>query len=145
MSPSNLTHAANQSILPHAFFFNTFADSKPIMGYVRKYSALILLVLFGCYYSGISMFSHVHIVNGSSVVHSHLGGTSEHSHSDSQYAVIDILSHFQTEATAFFLGADAPFFLLSESRTKYIQPSHSCDVAFVHSLRGPPQAYFFQS
>lgn len=110
------------------------------MGYVRKYSALILLVLFSCYYSGISMFSHVHLVNGSSVVHSHLGGTSEHSHNDSQYAVIDILSHFQTEATACFLGSNAPFFLLSESGTKYVLQSHPCDVTFVHSLRGPPQA-----
>ena len=97
------------------------------MGYVRKYSALILLVLFGCYYSGISMFSHVHIVNGSSVVHSHLGGTSEHSHSDSQYAVIDILSHFQTEATAFSLVQMRHSFC-------YLNPAQSISSHHTHAM-----------
>ena len=110
------------------------------MRQMRKYSALILLVLFGCYYSGISMFSHVHIVNGSSLIHSHLGGGSEHNHSDSQYAVIDILSHFQSEGAVDFCLVGTPFFLLSEISTRYIAPSHLSGVCAVHSLRGPPQA-----
>ena len=50
--------------------------------------ALWLMVIFCSYYAGISMFSHTHIANGSSVVHSHLGGDADHDHSDSQYAVI---------------------------------------------------------
>lgn len=110
------------------------------MRQLRKYSALILLVLFGCYYSGISMFSHVHIVNGSSLVHSHLGGSSEHNHSDSQYAVIDILSHFQSEGAVDSYHVGTPFFLLSENSTGYVAPSHLNSICAVHSLRGPPRA-----
>ncbi|MEE0235122.1 MAG: hypothetical protein UD961_03040 [Bacteroidales bacterium] len=106
----------------------------------RTYMALWLMVIFCTYYAGISMFSHTHIANGSSIVHSHLGGDADHDHSDSQYAVIDILSHFQSESAVGCLGVPSPFFQLSES---YI----ACDVPIclnaeqaVHTLRGPPMA-----
>ena len=59
---------------------------------MRTYLASLLLALFCCYFSGVSMFSHVHIVHGGTGVHSHFGGSSEHNHSDGQYAVIDMLS-----------------------------------------------------
>ena len=106
----------------------------------REYSAVILLLIFSCYYSGISMFSHVHVVNGSSVVHSHLGGDSEHDHSDSQYAVIDILSHFQSEYAVDFSTVGTPFFQLSEYRTVYEMPFVPNGVCAVLALRGPPVA-----
>ena len=51
---------------------------------LRTYIALSLLLIVGSYYAGISMFSHTHIAHGSSVVHSHLGGSAEHEHSDGQ-------------------------------------------------------------
>lgn len=110
------------------------------MTHKRTLSAVILLLLFSCYYSGISMFSHVHIVNGSSVVHSHLGGTSEHDHSDSQYAVIDILSHFQSEMAVDFSTVGAPFSISSESYILYQEQPFLNEVHSVLSLRGPPQA-----
>ena len=110
------------------------------MRYMRKYSALFLLALFSCYYCGISMFAHVHIINGASVVHSHFGGTSEHDHTTSEYAVIDILSHFQSEAAVEFHSLGTPFFFLVDSDTEYIAPSHLSEVHSVYSLRGPPQA-----
>ena len=110
------------------------------MRHLRTYLAGFLLLLFGCYYSGISLFSHTHVVNGSSVVHSHLGGGSQHDHSESQYAVIDILSNFQSESAAGFYSIGTLVFQLSES---YI----ACDVPIclnaeqaVHTLRGPPMA-----
>ena len=86
------------------------------------------------------MFSHTHIVNGSSVVHSHLGGGEEHSHSESQYAVIDILTDFQSECAAISYGIATPFFQLSESLTEHNTPFHLSKESPVHSLRGPPQA-----
>lgn len=110
------------------------------MRHIRTYSALILLLVFGCYYSGISLFSHTHIVHGTSVVHSHLGGGSEHDHSDSQYAVIDILSHFQSEGAVDFCHVGTPFFLSSESCIGYEAPSLVNETHPVHTLRGPPQA-----
>ena len=84
------------------------------------------------------MFSHTHIANGSSVVHSHLGGTADHEHSDSQYAVIDILSHFQSESAVCYIGVPSPFFQLSESYTAYDAPSSLNEGLHGLSLRGPP-------
>ena len=108
--------------------------------YIRKYSALVLLLIFSCYYCGISMFSHTHISNGSSIVHSHLGGSSEHSHSDEQIAIIDILSNFQSEGAACFHGLETPSIQLSESHTGYEAPLYLSQALSVHTLRGPPQA-----
>ena len=106
----------------------------------RTYMALWLMVIFCSYYAGISMFSHTHIANGSSVVHSHLGGTGNHDHSESQYAVIDILSQFQSESTAVCTGVPSPFFQLSESYIVYDAPVYLNVEQAVHTLRGPPMA-----
>ena len=86
------------------------------------------------------MFAHTHIVHGSSVVHSHLGGDSEHDHSDSQYAVIDILSNFQSECAGGYVSTEAPSFLLSDFYAEYQTPSFSNGVALALTLRGPPVA-----
>lgn len=121
-------------------FFYLCSPKKQPMKHMRKYSALILFALFSCYYCGISMFAHAHIVHGASIIHSHLGGGSDHSHSDSEYAVIDLLSHFQSEAAADFVSVGTPFFFLIDSETEYIAPSHLSEANSVYSLRGPPQA-----
>lgn len=106
----------------------------------RKLYAVILLLLFGCYYSGINLFSHTHIAHGTSVVHSHLGGDADHEHSDAQYAVIDILSNFQSECAVGYHGISTPFIQLTESYIGYEAPSYLEQVHSVHKLRGPPQA-----
>ena len=110
------------------------------MGRNRRQWALILLVIFCSYFAGISLFSHTHIVNGSSIVHSHLGGTAEHNHSDSQYAVIDMLSNFQSETAVDPVCVGTPFFALSEIVIGYEAPSSVNEVLPVHTLRGPPVA-----
>ena len=97
-------------------------------------------MVFCSYYAGISMFSHTHISNGSSVVHSHLGGTADHEHDDSQFAIIDLLSNFQSEGAVSFHGISTPFVQLSESCSVYHGPSCLNTVHSVHALRGPPQA-----
>ena len=86
------------------------------------------------------MFAHTHIVHGSSVVHSHLGGDAEHNHDDSQYAVIDILSNFQSEGATGFIAVPIPFFTLADSSIAYTAPSYIEEVVSVRLLRGPPQA-----
>ena len=91
------------------------------------------MMIFCTYYAGISMFSHTHIAHGSSLVHSHLGGGADHCHSDSQYAVIDILSNFQSEGAVVFHGVDAPFCQLSESSVGYLAPLHLSEaVSYTH-------------
>ena len=107
---------------------------------LRAYPAVLLLLLFSCYYCGISMFSHAHIMNGSSIVHSHFGGATEHEHDDSQYAVIDILSQFQSEYASYSCSIDCPFLLSSEICTVYHAPGYLNAGVSVHELRGPPQA-----
>ena len=110
------------------------------MRHLRAYCAVILLALFSCYYAGISLFFHTHIVNGSTVVHSHLGGSADHNHSDSQYAVIDLLSTFQSEGAVDCNVCPTPFFLLSDSCHEYQAPSVQSESVQVLTLRGPPQA-----
>ena len=97
-------------------------------------------MIFCSYYAGISMFSHTHISNGTSVVHSHLGGTADHEHSDSQFAIIDLLSNFQSESAVTFHEIPVPYFQLSESYTVYPGLTHPYEVDRVDALRGPPQA-----
>ena len=106
---------------------------------IRTYTALFLMVVFCSYYAGISMFSHTHIANGSSIVHSHLGGGTDHQHSDSQYAVIDILSSFQSETAATFQSAGIPLQTISESYAVHEAPSYQSQVHTAYDHRGPPQ------
>ena len=105
----------------------------------RTYPALLRLLIFSCYYSGISLFSHVHIVNGASVVHSHWDGTSEHNHSDSQFAVIDLLSNFQSEGAVTFNSVATPLPVqLSDSFANYSAPFYQDAALSLSTLRGPP-------
>ena len=107
---------------------------------LKTYTSIVLLLLFSCYYCGISLFQHTHIVNGSSVVHSHMGGSSEHDHSQEQIAVIDILSTFQSECAPAPLSMDSPSILLEASCTFYLDAPDLNSDHSVHTLRGPPQA-----
>lgn len=105
---------------------------------IRTYSAFVLLLLFSCYYCGISMLQHTHIVHGSSIVHSHLGGDAQHEHSQSQYAVIDILSEFQTEQAETAHFDATPFYQFYETSCEYNAPAYLSKVQSAHVLRGPP-------
>lgn len=106
---------------------------------MRTYLASLLLALFCCYFSGISLFSHVHIVHGGTVVHSHLGGNSDHNHSDGQYAVIDMLSLFQSEAAGELVSISSPLFYTSEICIDYSAQDTLKGAYSAQSLRGPPQ------
>ena len=105
----------------------------------RSYSAFFLLLVFLCYYSSIRFFSHVHIVNGNSIVHSHFGGSAEHNHSDSEYTVIDILSQFHSDSMTDSNHTEAPFFLLSEVCIGKEQHTLISSIPDSCTRRGPPQ------
>ena len=106
----------------------------------RTYPAIGLLVIFCSYYAGITLFSHTHISHGSSIVHSHLGGGASHDHSDSQYAVIDILSNFQSECAVDICNVGTPYLFLCEPAAEYASVLQSNDCNSSLTLRGPPQA-----
>ena len=106
---------------------------------IRTYLASLLLALFCCYFSGISLFSHVHVVHGGTVVHSHLGGNSDHNHSEGQYVVIDMLSLFQSEAAGELVSISSPLFYTSEICIDYSAQDILKGAYSAQSLRGPPQ------
>lgn len=54
---------------------------------------LFLLTLFVAYQVGITMFSHVHYVNGVMIVHSH-PSSDNHTHTEGQYLTLAQVSDF---------------------------------------------------
>ena len=110
------------------------------MGCLRKHIGVLLMLVFCSYYAGINLFSHTHISNGSPIVHSHLGGSSEHDHSDGQYVAIDILSNFQSEQAVDYLSISAPFIQSCELCIGYAASAVTGRTISAHTLRGPPQA-----
>ena len=56
-----------------------------------------LPVLFISYMAGITLFTHSHVVNGVTIVHSHpFKKGVEHSHTTVEFQLIHFLNHFQT-------------------------------------------------
>ena len=107
---------------------------------LRAYASAFVLLIFSCYYCGISLFQHTHISNGVSIVHSHMGGNSQHDHTQEQIAVIDFLSTFQSEYAPAPFSIGSPYFLLESSYSGYILAPYLSCVHDMPALRGPPQA-----
>ena len=110
-----------------------------IVAHIRKHISLLLLILFSCYYSGISFFPHTHIVNGGQIAHSHLGGSSSHNHSDAQIKLIEFLSQFCADDIVEFNHVQTPLLQLSEVYTLYQQNTLEGS-SYTIFLRGPPHA-----
>lgn len=58
-------------------------------------TSLLLLTLFATYQVSITMFTHVHYVNGVMIMHSH-PNQGKHSHTKTEVVVIDRLASFHT-------------------------------------------------
>lgn len=70
---------------------------------VNKLIHLFLLALFLSYYGSITFFSHYHVVNGVTIVHSHFfcghadaDGKADHTHSPKELTLIAYLTTFVT-------------------------------------------------
>ena len=70
---------------------------------VNKLIHLFLLALFLSYYGSITFFSHYHVVNGVTIVHSHFfcghadtDGKADHTHSPKELTLIAYLTTFIT-------------------------------------------------
>ena len=88
-----------------------------------------LPVLFISYMAGITLFTHSHVVNGVTIVHSHpFKKGSEHSHTTVEFQLIHLLNHV--------LVTDSGLILFIRPQA---EPYHrSCPG--VISLRAPPVA-----
>ena len=77
---------------------------------VNKLIHLFLLALFLSYYGSITFFSHYHVVNGVTIVHSHFfcghadtDGKADHTHSPKELTLIAYLTTFITLISAALL------------------------------------------
>ena len=55
---------------------------------------LLLLTLFVTYQASITLFAHIHYVNGVMIVHSHPSSDSEHTHTESQILTLAQVSEW---------------------------------------------------
>jgi len=106
---------------------------------VRKYSGIVLLLLFVSYYGGITLFRHVHQWGDNTIVHSHPHNRNcEHSHTAEELQFIQQISVFLTLAAAVLLFLPGRFDRLLERficKTIF-RPAVWCRIA--RSQRGPP-------
>lgn len=99
---------------------------------------LLLLSLFLTYQVSITMFAHVHIVNGVMIVHSHPSSTKHHTHTGGQIITIAQIGsyHVLEPETGVTVSVERPILYVVE-----YNPNTFCAVAphtyGVH-LRAPP-------
>lgn len=99
---------------------------------------LILLTLFVAYQASITLFAHVHYVNGVMIVHSHPSTDSKHTHSKAQILTLAQISEWA--------GTEPVFVTLSEvslsvfDTMQYERMSRTLLDIYAHciSLRAPP-------
>lgn len=69
-----------------------------------KFFPIFLLTLFLAYQASVTMFSHVHYVNGVMIIHSHPNQDQDHTHTEAQILTI--------AQTANFVGVEPCSYLL---------------------------------
>lgn len=111
--------------------------------HIRKWLAAFLLLIFGVYYTNVTLFYHTHIINGTTIVHSHCHSHQHHSTSDGGHLGVHVTLYAQLTSqllmTAADMGVDwmAPFGLvarLGEQQSK----EENCPILDGLYLRAPP-------
>ena len=99
---------------------------------------LMLLTLFLAYQASITMFAHVHYVNGVMIVHSHPAADSEHTHTQSQILTLAQVSEWAGTEPAFVTLAEVSLAVFDtlecERQSQTLSDIHSHCI----SLRAPP-------
>ena len=119
--------------------------SLKIKSFTGKLFGCFLLVLFLGYYGSITLFTHSHIINGVTIVHSHPfnydngDGTTKLPHSEKQLFLIQLLSEFLTTAASISFAVFVLRSLLYKipiilTQDGYAGPGGHCS----YSLRAPP-------
>ena len=109
--------------------------------YLRQLLSVVMMSLFVGYVASISLFTHVHQIDGQRVAHSHpYSGSSElpgHSHSQQQLLTISLLSSFVA------LAATTHFFHFVDNSSahkilSFVFAPTECNVSASYLLRAPP-------
>lgn len=115
-----------------------------MMEYYRKYLRIALPALFIAYLGCLIAFTHVHIVNGVTIVHSHPysktdDGRPDHDHSYAQFQLLHQLTTVQIGgAAAVSLLLAAFLTVLYKLSFNPVCPDYLTPVVGIPSLRAPP-------
>ena len=113
-------------------------ENRNHLSLLRMIKAWVMLLLFVVYQVGITSFVHVHIVNGVTIVHSHLLGDSEHDHTEKQVTSIDCCCHYFCADVPEAVAVAAPnVVLLQEDYAEALVGVVTSEVP-TFCLRGPP-------
>jgi ABC-type microcin C transport system permease subunit YejB len=115
------------------------------MTLVKKFIGCLLLAIFIGFYASITIFTHSHILNGVTIVHSHpySSGTSDkplnHQHSEKGFALIQFLTSFTTAFIAVAFTLNIILSLLYQIIVNF-NDNHFLDLSgnCTYSLRAPP-------
>ncbi len=108
----------------------------------QRLAASVMLLIIALYYINVSLFPHVHIVDGVTIVHSHFCSESHSNsgdgHTESELTLINIISQYIAEvqdtfifASVVVLSASWLYFTISWSATPINRTAHP-------QLRAPP-------
>lgn len=99
---------------------------------------LLLLTLFVAYQASITMFAHVHYINGVTIVHSHPSADNDHTHTDGQLLTLAHVSEWTGVEPAFVTLSEVSLSVFDsiecERKSKALSDLYSHCI----SLRAPP-------
>ena len=99
---------------------------------------LMLLTLFLAYQASITMFAHVHYVNGVMIVHSHPATDSEHTHTQSQILTLAQVSEWAGTEPVFVTLAEVSLSVFDTLECERVSRTLSDIHSHCISLRAPP-------
>ena len=99
---------------------------------------LLLLTLFVTYQASITMFAHVHYINGVMIVHSHPSADNEHTHTVSQILTLAQVSEWAGTEPVFVTLAEVSLSVFDTLECE--RKSRTLSDLYSHciSLRAPP-------
>ena len=108
------------------------------MDRLRKYLRILLPALFIAYLGCIIAFTHAHIVNGVTIVHSH-DGRPDHEHGYAEFQLLHQLSVLQITGAAFVAILLAAFYSFIRNLSfAPVYPDYIVPFRGRRTLRAPP-------
>jgi len=110
----------------------------------KQIIARILILVFALYYANICFFYHSHIINGTTIVHSHFHNkthTQSGSHGESEITLISALSVFQSLQAVLCIIGLGLFFLLLTTILPLSEKKTAGHLITCIPLRAPPALF----
>jgi hypothetical protein len=110
----------------------------------RRLISCILIAIFALYYANICFFYHTHIINGVTIVHSHIHSKAHAQtgiHSSSELTLITVLSFFQSLQAGLCFAGPGLFLFLQAIIRPFLENIIIQKPAACISTRAPPYVY----